>query len=158
MNKDLKDRIFDIPENVITYLKYQVNGKSDGNSIGVKRANTLLADKKVTYGQLKRIIHDLKNINKTKEIIKYNLYGGDPMVQWANTILKNERDLIKNRKYSQKRTNEISGSGANKNPFITKHTKKASVLPPVNILKSNSDKSTISTLKLSSIFEELLKK
>ena len=61
---------------------------------GVHRAKKLLQDKKVKYGQLKRIIHDIKNTDKVADRVKYDLCGGDLMEKWANQFLKGERDLI----------------------------------------------------------------
>ena len=37
MNKDLKDRIFKIPDDVLNHLKYQMSNKS-GDIEGIKRA------------------------------------------------------------------------------------------------------------------------
>ena len=158
MNNQLKDRVFKIPDNVLNHLKYQMTNKT-GEIEGIKRARNLVNDGTVNYGQLKRIIHDLKNINKNTENTKYNLYGGDVMERWGNTILDNERDLIRSRKQSKKRSDNISAiTGERTNAFLSSHTKKTSFLPPTNVMKSNSDSNSISSLKLSKIFEEIIKK
>jgi hypothetical protein len=157
MNKELKDRVFDLPENVLMHLKQHATMKSNDVD-GIKRARTLLSDGKVNYGQLKRIIHDLKNIDKNQEFSKYNLYGGEPMEKWGNHILDIERDFIKKRKESKRRSDSISSlNGVRHNAFLKTHTKKQSMLPSLNPLKSNSDKNITSTLKLGKIFEEIIK-
>jgi hypothetical protein len=156
MNKELKDRIFDIPENVIDYLKH-FSSLSSSDTDGIKRARNLINYGKVTYGQLKKIIHDLKNIDKNKELDKYNLYGGEPMENWGTQTLNNEREFIKDRKKSKMKSDLIGGiNGIRKNPFLKKHTKKQSMIPSLNPLKSNSDKNSVSNLKLGKLFEEIL--
>lgn len=158
MNKELKDRIFILPQNVLTHLKHYSSIKGDDVD-GIKRARNLINDGKVKYGQLKKIIHDLKNIDKNQEYNKYNLYGGEPMEKWANSILDIERQSIKNRKESRRRSDSIGSiNGFRNNAFLKTHTKKQSMLPSLNPLKSNSDKNIASTLKLGKIFEEIIKK
>lgn len=157
MNKDLKDRSFNLPQNIINNITVAVN-RTNGKSVrGLERAKKLLNDKKVTYGQLKRIIHDLSNMDKMEDFNKYNLAGGDDMLLWAKQYLKGERDLIKNKKKSKTRANNISGlDGERKNSFIKKHKKKLSYNPQVNFMKNNSDRNSISSLK-PKLFEEVNK-
>ena len=156
MNNELKDRIFKIPENIIIFLKTQIN--NNGNVEGNKRARKLIFDGTVNFNQLKRIIYDLKNIDKNIDFEKYNLYGGELMEKWGNSILSIETQSIKNRKKSKQRSDIIGGiNGIRKNAFLKTHTKKQSSLPSLNPLKSNSDKNIASTLKLGKLFEEIIK-
>lgn len=145
MNSQLKDRIFEIPKNVLDFLKAQPEIE------GLKRNKNLLEKGTVTYGQLKRILHDLKKMNKMTELKKYNYYGGDLMLNWGLNKLKMERGLINDRESAQRIANDIAGlSGDRKNPSIRR--KKSSFLPnikfkvPTNQLKSNSSKFTFSSL------------
>lgn len=157
MNNQLKDRIFKIPDDVMNHLKHQMTNKS-GDIEGIKRARNLVNTGTVNYGQLKRIIHDLKNIDKNTDITKYNLYGGEVMDRWGNSTLDGERDLIRSRKQSKKRSDSISAiTGERGNAFLSSHTKKSNFSIPTNVMKSNSDKNSISSLKLSKIFEEIIK-
>lgn len=157
MNKQLKDRIFKLPDDIKSHLKYQVVSYR-GDDEGIKRAHNLLKDGTVTYMQLKRILHDLKNIDKNKDINRYNLYGGELMERWGNNILNSERNLIKTRKQSRKRSDNIAAiTGERSNAFLSSHTKKDSFLTPTNALKSNSNKNSSSPLKLGKLFEEILK-
>lgn len=155
MNKDLKGRIFDIPQNILDKINHTVTIIGDKYERGINRAKKLLQDKKVKYGQLKRIVHDLKNIDKIKDRLKYDLCGGDLMDAWSKQFLEGERDLIRNRKESKKRADDIGGiKDQRKNSFLKKHSKKPDFLPPLNLIKSNSDKSSITPLKNMKLFEE----
>jgi hypothetical protein len=158
MNKDLKGRIFDIPQNILDKINHTVVGLNGGHVHGLNRAKKLLSDKKVKYGQLKRIIHDIQNMDKIKDITKYDLCGGDLMDKWGKQFLDGERDLISDRKDSKKRADEIGGiTGSRKNSHLKKHTKKFGFKIPVNLIKSNSNKSSISPITSLKLFEEIEK-
>ena len=53
MNKDIKDRVFLLPDDIKVHLRFQLSN-NNGNSIGEQRARNLLNDGSVTYGQLKK--------------------------------------------------------------------------------------------------------
>lgn len=158
MNKQLQDRIFDIPNIVLDEItKTMLNLKGKQNS-GIKRASKLLADKKVNYGQLKRIIHDLEKLDKFKEPTRYNLYGGDGMLAWGKQFLEGERNLIKSRKKSKKRADVITSlTGIRKSAFLKKHRKSDVFKVPINMMKSNSEKSSITPITSLGLFEEINK-
>jgi len=156
MNSELKSRYFDIPQNILDKINHTVTCLQGENVRGIQRAKKLLNDKKVKYGQLKRIIHDIQNIDKIKDRTKYDLCGGDLMEKWAKQFLDNERQLIINRKDSKKNADSMGGiTGERKNSHLKKHTKKAGWLPPTNLIKSNSHKNSISSIKLTGLFEEV---
>jgi hypothetical protein len=156
MNKELKDRIFDVPQNILNSINHHVQTLNGEHVDGVKRATKILTDKKVTYGQLKRIIHDLQNIDKINDKTKYELSGGDLMIKWSKQFLNNERDLISNRKDSRKQADEISSlTGERRNSHLKKHKKKDSYRIPTNLIKSNSHKSSISPITSLGLFEEV---
>jgi hypothetical protein len=156
MNKDLKHRIFDIPQNILDKINHTVVGLNGEHVNGIQRAKKLLNDKKVKYGQLKRIIHDLQNMDKINNKVKYDLAGGDLMEKWAKQFLQGERDLISNRKDGRKQADEISGlTGERKNSHLKKHTKRFGFKIPVNLVKSNSDLNSISSIKLTGLFEQV---
>lgn len=158
MNKELKGRIFDVPRNILDKINHTVVGLNGIHAQGLQRAKKILSDKKVKYGQLKRIIHDLQNMDSGKEKMKYDLAGGDLMLKWGMTHLQGERDLISNRKDSKKRSDEIGGiTGERKNSHLKKHSKKPDFLPPLNLIKSNSHKSSISPITSLGLFEEIKK-
>ena len=155
MNKDLKNRVFKIPQDILVKIKQTITWLNGENIKGIQRAKKLLEDKTVKYNQLKRIIHDIQNIDKIKDKLKYDLCGGELMEKWALTFLNNERDLIKSNKKSKKKSDEVSGlTGQRKNGYLNSHTKRFSFKIPLNLMKSNSNKTSVSSLKL---FEELEK-
>jgi hypothetical protein len=149
MNKDLKHRIFDIPKNIIDKINHTVVGLNGKNVNGLKRAEKLLVDKKVGYGKLKKIIHDLQNMDSSVDRTKFDLAGGQEMLKWGKQFLDNEREFISNKKQDRKRADEIGGI-ERKNSHLSKHKKKSSFLPDLSF-KNNSNKFSTS-LKL---FEEI---
>lgn len=158
MNKDLKGRVFDIPQNILHKITQTVNSLGGKHIHGLNRAKKLLTDKTVKYGQLKRIIHDFQNLDKNTDRVRYDLYGGQLMDNWAKQFLKGERDLISNKKDSRKRADEIGAiSGERKNSHLKKHSKKPDFLPPLNMVKSNSHKSSISPITSLGLFEQIEK-
>ena len=157
MNKELKKRIFDVPQNILDKINHTIVGLNGQHAHGLNRAKKLLNDKKVKYGQLKRIIHDIQNIDKINEKLRYDLCGGDLMEKWGKQFLDGERDLVSSRKDSKMRSDNISGTGARSNSHLKKHSKKPSFLPPINLVKSNSHKSSITPITSLGIFEEVEK-
>jgi hypothetical protein len=156
MNKDLKHRIFDIPQNVLDKINHTVVSLNGEHKDGLNRAKKLLQDKKVKYGQLKRIIHDLQSMDKINDKLKYDLSGGDVMEKWAKQFLKGERDLVSNIKDSRKQADEIGGiTGERKNSHLKKHTKRFSFKIPTNLVKSNSHKSSITPITSFNLFEQV---
>ncbi|TXG82618.1 MAG: hypothetical protein E6R13_04740 [Spirochaetes bacterium] len=156
MNKDLKDRVFDIPQNILDKINHTIMGLNGEHAKGLDRAQKLLNDKKVKYGQLKSIIHDIKNIDRHNDRLKFDLMGGELMEKWAITHLNSERDLISNSKDSRKRADNIGGlTGERKNSHLKKHTKKDSYRIPTNLIKSNSHKTSISPITSLGLFEEV---
>jgi hypothetical protein len=156
MNKELKGRVFNIPQHILDKINHTITGLNGEHTDGLNRAKRLLSDKTVKYGQLKRIIHDLKNLDKINDRQKYDLYGGEEMERWASQYLKGERDLISNRKDSRQQADNISAmTGERENSHLKKHKKKPSWLPPTNLIKSNSHKTSISPLTSFKLFEEI---
>lgn len=157
MNKELKKRIFDVPQNILDKINHTIVGLNGTHVHGLNRAKKLLNDKKVKYGQLKRIIHDIQNMDKINEKLRFDLCGGDLMEKWGKQFLDGERDLVSSRKDSKMRSDNISGTGGRTNSHLKKHTKKPSFLPPINLVKSNSHKSSITPITSLGIFEEVEK-
>ena len=56
MNSKLKHRVFDIPQDILDNITKTLGGVANINVKGKDRANRLLKDRKVSYGQLKRKI------------------------------------------------------------------------------------------------------
>lgn len=154
MNSDLKDRVYNVPQNILDSINKSVLALNGEYADGVERAKKILNDKKVTYGQLKRIIHDIKGMDK--ESLRYNLCGGELMEKWSNQFLNGERTQVKNNKRMTKISTEIGGIDR-KNPYLDKHEKKNfSIFDPKSMTKKNSDKNSVSSIISSvGIFEEI---
>ena len=158
MNKELKDRVFKLPQDVLNQIHHTVGGLNGEHADGLMRAQKLLNDKSVTYGQLKRIIHDLQSIDKVKDRVKYNLAGGDLMDRWSKQFLQGERNLVSNAKDSRKRADDIGSiTGERKNSHLATHKKKDNYSTPTNLIKSNSDKTSVSSITPNGLFEEIEK-
>jgi hypothetical protein len=158
MNKDLKDRVFNIPQNILDKINHTIKSLGGQHVHGVQRAQKLLTDKTVKYGQLKRIIHDFQKMDKAVDRVKYDLAGGDLMDKWSKQHLQGERDLVSNVKDARKRADEISSiGGERKNSHLKSHTKDETFKIPTNLLKSNSHKSTISPISSLGLFEQIQK-
>lgn len=168
MNKELKDRIFKIPKNVLDHISDEMSNLKGKDVVGIERATNLLNDRTVTYPQLKRIIHDLNTMDKLRNKQQYELAGGDLMMIWSNNFLKGERDLVKSRKDSKKNADDISGlTGERSNSHLKKHKKKSNFnigtggTSSLNFMKSNSHKNTVaslgSDLKLTEEIEKIKK-
>lgn len=158
MNKDLKNRVFNIPQNILDKINHTIKSLGGQHVHGVQRAKKLLMDKTVKYGQLKRIIHDFQNMDKIKDNVKYNLSGGDLMDKWSKQHLQGERNLVSNIKDARKRADEIGSiDGQRKNSHLKTHTKNDTFKVPTNLLKSNSHKNTISPISSLGLFEQIEK-
>jgi hypothetical protein len=158
MNKELKDRVFNIPQNILNQINHTVGGLMGKHADGLMRAKKLLSDKTVTYGQLKRIIHDLQTIDKVKDRTKYNLAGGDLMNTWSKQYLQGERNSVSNAKDSRKRADDIGSiTGERRNSHLASHKKRDNFRIPTNPLKSNSDKTSVSSIITKGLFEEIEK-
>lgn len=156
MNKDLQNNVYDIPETIINKIN-ETLGKLGSNWVdGRQRAENLLSTKKVNYGQLKRIIHDIKKIDKVNDRTRYDLYGGELMEKWAEPFLNGQRNLVKTKKKASQNINNNTGmDGLRKNSFLKTHEKKSTTKVPTNIMKSNSEKTSVSTISSVGIFEEI---
>lgn len=164
MNKELSDKIFKIPKNVLDKISDEMSNLKGRDVVGIDRATNLLNDKTVTYGQLKRIIHDLNTMDKLKNKQQYELAGGDLMMIWSNNFLKGERDLIKGRKDSKKQADEITSmTGERSNTHLKKHKKNPNFnigtggTSSMNFMKSNSHKNVATSLSDLKLFEEVEK-
>jgi len=158
MNKELKGRIFKVPQEILDKINHTIVGLNGENVRGIQRAKRILLDKTVKYGQLKRIIHDINNMDVIQDRLKYELCGGELMKRWAMQYLQGERDLISNRKDSKKRADEIGGiTGERKNSHLKSSPKRFSFKVPTNLIKSNSDMSSISPIKSIGLLEEINK-
>ena len=156
MNNQLKDNVYDVPNDILEKINSVLSSVNDETAHGVQRAKRLCSEKKVTYGQLKRIIHDIKMIDKENDKLRYELYGGELMEKWAKTFLDGQRGLVKSKKRASKNVNNLTGmDGMRKNAFRATHKRSEEKPSYKNFLKSNSDETSVSPISSVGIFEEI---
>ena len=80
------------------------------------------------------------------------------MNTWSKQFLQGERNLVSNTKDSRKRADDIGSiTGERRNSHLSSHKKKDNFRIPTNPLKSNSDKTSVSSIISTSLFEEIEK-
>lgn len=109
-NQELKNNSYTIPHKLKSHLQDTLTKMGQyKQSQGYKRLNTLISpnynnktdkDKtnnqyKVSFGDLKRIMHDFKTIKNQGNDIAYELNGGNEMEQWVSNTLNRERTKVK---------------------------------------------------------------
>lgn len=121
MNQELYGQVYDIPDNVLTNLQ-----KYSGN----ETIKNLINSKQISYSNMKKILHDMKNGEKE------NL-GGEFFENWVNNTLSTKRDNSE----TSKRVKQKSGQS---NSYISQHEKRAknSIRPSERHRKSSERHST----------------
>lgn len=85
MNKNLYNKVIELPDEVTTYLSqcFDAIPDSNANIEGHNRNQELRNSGSVTYQQLQRIDNWFRSYNGKKEDAPYILNGGDYMRNWA---------------------------------------------------------------------------
>ena len=83
MNKDLKYDFYKLPEELLGKLTSNLKSSSDKVN-GYERLSNLCKDKGVSYGQAKKIKHEMENGLSPEA---YKLVGGDELLEWINDKL-----------------------------------------------------------------------
>ena len=136
MNKELYGNTYEIPENILRNLsKYS----------GQKTVDNLLGSKKISYSNMKKIIHDMKNGEME------NL-GGNNFYNWLNNSLGINRDNSETSKRVKKNT-------GTENAYLSPHEKNKTSVRSSDHKKASQRHSTAidnDFLKLESrVIEEL---
>ncbi len=94
MNKDLYNKIIDVPKELLDHLTicFQQVPNSDSSVEGHKRNEELRGSKNATFQQLERIDNWFRYYNGNKEDAPYILNGGDLMRNWVTNTIKGLRD------------------------------------------------------------------
>lgn len=94
MNKDLYNKIIDIPKEILDHLTicFERVPNSDSSVEGHKRNEELRTSKNSTFQQLERIDNWFRYYNGKKEDAPYILNGGDVMRNWVTNTIKGLRD------------------------------------------------------------------
>jgi hypothetical protein len=96
VNKDLYGKKFELPEEVVVYLK-QCNDAAvggDDKTEGYRRNKELRDSGYVTYQQLKRIKNFFDNFNGDDNELPFILNGGHYVKNWVSQKLKSLRDNV----------------------------------------------------------------
>ncbi len=136
MNKELYGNTYEIPENILRDLsKYS----------GEKTVDNILNNKSITYSNMKKMIHDMKNGEME------NL-GGNNFFNWLSNNLGVSRDNSE----TSKRVKKKSGT---ENAYLSTHEKDKTGVSPSDHKKSSQRHATSidnDFLRLeSSVIEEL---
>ena len=102
-NSLLKNKSYDIPEEVLDVLKGNLKKYSEHKTVkGYKRANHLINNPNQPFPNLVMIKHYFDNIDKDNiNKIEYELNGGDTMNKWVQNLIKTERERVKSTKVAR---------------------------------------------------------
>ena len=101
MNKELYGKTYEIPSDILSKLEPFKSEKTIAN---------LLSKGKITYQNIKKIIHDMENGEHDK-------LGGSDFKSWLTQTLTSDKDRVHGSK-------EIRKNGGMENQFIKSHEKK----------------------------------
>jgi len=102
-NSMLKGKSYDLPDNVLEFLKDCINKYSEHKTVkGYKRANHLINNPNQPFVNLVMVKHYFDNIDKdSTSKIEYDLNGGDVMNKWVQNLIKSERERVKGQKVAR---------------------------------------------------------
>lgn len=126
-NDALKQNTYKLPKEITNHLKNTLaNFGQYKTNKGYKRLNTLIDpnynnrndispqnkdEKFITYGDLKRIDHDFRHMEKNPNNLERILNGGELMAHFTHDILNRERnkvkDVLKNKKIATRKQNAV---------------------------------------------------
>jgi 8-oxo-dGTP pyrophosphatase MutT (NUDIX family) len=93
MNKELYNKTFKLPPNILSTVQSALMSTGTGN--GVKRAKYLLKNGNITYQNLKRLKNYFDYFDPTKDSgEEYNLAGGNAMKEFIDVTLGRERNAV----------------------------------------------------------------
>ena len=132
MNKDLKNDTYKLPEELTEKLN-DFFSKLNPNQKGYKRCKNLVSNPELSYSQAKKLKHELENDLEGNE---YEIVGGDDMLNFINSSLKERRE-------STHRSKKIRQNSGEENVFKKTHTKDSSKNPTkvrkIKIATKNDD-------------------
>lgn len=119
-NRELKDRMFFIPDGVRSHLQktledYNEDG-ADRSIEGYERLNNLLGSRYVAYNEMKRLKNFFDNYHGTTTNPTYILNGGSIMRNWVNSTLSLATTTVR-------RNKEAMRNAGKKNAFKKPHTR-----------------------------------
>ena len=120
-NSELRGKYWNCPDYVLNSINnavktYESLNKNNDTTEGYKRAKGILENKKIEYGQMKRIKNWFDSFDGDYKDMEYRLNGGKTMNNWIDSTLNKEREAIKKPK-------EIKSKTGLSNQFIKTHNK-----------------------------------
>jgi hypothetical protein len=96
VNKQLYDKVIELPEEMLTHLSKCFNAVPDSNANdeGHNRNQEIVGSGAVTYQQLQRIDNWFRTFNGRKQDAPYILNGGDLMRNWVTQKLGELRNGV----------------------------------------------------------------
>lgn len=94
MNKDLKDKVFNIPPHILDILRKSVAKYSNQSVENVKRAKELSETGQATYQQLKRIKNWFDSNGNTSSP-EFHILAGPSLKGWIDTTLDSAREQVR---------------------------------------------------------------
>jgi hypothetical protein len=117
-NSSLQNRYFKVPDKVYNKINQalsSINNDSE-HAKGVKRAKDIIADRKISYAQMKRLKNYFDSYKGDGTDDEYKLIGGKATRLWVDKALGSSRDSV----YQAKKAKMDGGL---ENQFIRTHTK-----------------------------------
>lgn len=107
-NSELRGKMFPIPDGIMKHLKNVLKSYEDNDgdkeNKGYDHLKWLTEQEKVSTEELKRTKNFFDNYKGTARSNDYKLYGGKPMSDWVNAILKQAAKSVKDNKKAMKDT------------------------------------------------------
>jgi hypothetical protein len=148
-NKQLENKVFLCPMEIVNYIKTVLNGIGDKEIKGKKRAKDIVNDRRFTYSKMKRFKNFFDNFNGDKKSLEYHIIGGDMMCDWICGTLGVNRKVIDD----IKRTRMNAGE---ENQFKQSHNKDRANSNPtgVNIPKLHRSKVSHQIFNNNAVYEQ----
>lgn len=117
-NKDLKDKMFNVPDKVFNRVKQMLTKIeiSNKHAKGVQRAKDIIDDRMISYSQMKRLKNFFDSYEGDGNDAEFNLIGGKVTKQWIDDTLGQNRESIKKLKKAKM-------DGGLENQFLKTHEK-----------------------------------
>lgn len=117
-NSSLQGKVYKVPDKVFNRINAMLRtiNIDDKHSKGYKRAKDIVADRKISYGQMNRLKNYFETYEGDGTDNEFKLIGGDLTKKWVNDTLGQDTESIK----KQKKAKMDVGM---ENQFIKPHTK-----------------------------------
>lgn len=152
-NSQLKGKYFKVPDNVFNQINRNLStiNPDTEQAKGLNRAKDIVADRKISYSQMKRLKNYFDTYKGDGSDEEFNLVGGKITRMWVDKTLGSNRDSILQSKKAKK-------DGGLENQFLKTHEKDNDNANPtkanggmIDIAKSSQSKNIMAN---SAIYQE----